>query len=109
MDEIFDFETIPEGEDSYILDFIRTVKFSEILDSEKGDFIDSVFEEEGWELQLIKDSDQPYYQVFFGRGVQVDNLYEYGFPHLYELDQVIGFAEDFYIFRKSLLEESNRP
>ncbi len=104
MDEIFNFETTIEDESGHILDFIRIVKFSEIIGGEKGAFIDAVFEEEGWELQLIDDSKYPGYQVFFGRGVHVDNHYEYGFSYLYELDQVIAFAEDFYNFRKSLLE-----
>ena len=36
------------------------------------------------------------YQVYFGKGVQVDNLFEYGFPHLYDAEMVISFAEDFY-------------
>lgn len=37
------------------------------------------------------------YQVFFGTGVQVDNLYEYGFPYLCDKDELLAFAKKFYI------------
>ncbi len=41
--------------------------------------LDNIFEKEKWQLVKTKDN---FYQLYFGRNVQVDNMYEYGFPHL---------------------------
>jgi hypothetical protein len=84
---------------------IRIVKFSEIMEGEKGEYIDKILEEEKWELQILQNGDCEGYQLFLGEGIQVDNQFEYGFPHLYELDDVLAFAEQFYDYRKSLTEE----
>lgn len=75
----------------------KIVKFSEIMNNVVGNFIDEYYAKEGWELQFIRTADGTTgYQTFFGKGVSVDNNYEYGFPYLYGLDEVIDFAESFY-------------
>ena len=84
---------------------IRIVKFSEIIEGEVGEYIDRILEEEKWELQYLQNGESEGYQLFLGEGVYVDNRFEYGFPYLYELDDVISFAEHFYEYRQSLSEE----
>ena len=84
------------------MDVIRVVKFSEFMDEVVGNFMDEYYAKEGWELQLIRGRDGDIgYQTFFGKGVCVDNYEEYGFRYLYDLEDVIGFAENFYKFRSS--------
>lgn len=84
------------------MDVIRVVKFSEFMDKVVGNFMDEYYAKEGWELQLIRaDDGDAGYQTFFGKGVWVDNYEEYGFRYLYDLEEVIGFAENFYESRCS--------
>ena len=80
------------------MEVIEVVRFSDIMNPAIGAFMDEYFKKEGWELQLVKayGGNGSGYQVFFGPGVQVDNHYEYGFSYLYELEDVIAFAENFY-------------
>lgn len=81
---------------------IKAINFTDIVGPRVGNFLDEYFSEKGWELQYVQGYDGAEgYQVFFGKGVQVDNNYEYGFPFLYDLDEVKNFAESFY-FRKSI-------
>lgn len=80
---------------------IRPVKFVDLVQSEKAERLDAYLQINGWQLQRwdrktalpipdIKDKfgkqviceEQPGYQIFFGKGIQVDNHYEYQFPFL---------------------------
>lgn len=70
----------------------KVVRFSSLLHSPVGAWLDAYFADQGWELQEIDGE----YQVYFGRGVQVDNRYEYGFPHLVTREDLLMFAADFY-------------
>lgn len=70
----------------------KVVRFSSLLHSPIGAWLDAYFADQGWELQEIDGE----YQVYFGRGVQVDNRYEYGFPHLVTQEDLLMFAADFY-------------
>ena len=70
----------------------KVVRFSELIHSPIGEWLDAHFTDQGWELQEIDGE----YQVYFGRGVQVDNRYEYGFPHLVTKEDLLVIAEDFY-------------
>lgn len=67
--------------------------FSSLLHNHVGVALDKHFEKNGWILQRSEGG----YQVFFGKGVQVDNHYEYGFPYLYDQNELIAFANEFYI------------
>lgn len=105
-DDLTDFDTIEPSDNDHLLKVIRVVKYAEILPGEKGEFLDALFEKEGWQLQLVYGTDGGTgYQLFLGKGVQVDNYWEYAFPHLFELEHVIDHAENFYTYRKKLLEE----
>ena len=80
-----------------LLDIIDRVKFVDIIAGEVGTFMDAYFEQEGWELQLVYgENGTTGYQTFFGEDVSVDNHYQYGFSFLYDLEDVVAFANDFY-------------
>lgn len=51
----------------------------EFQDLKYASEIDNLFKKENW--QLLK-TEGDFYQLYFGENVQVDNMYEYGFPHL---------------------------
>lgn len=70
--------------------------FSQIIPGPLGESMDEYFAKNNWSLIRRKVGSDIGYQVYFGKGVQVDNLYEYGFPYLYDNEMVISFAEDFY-------------
>lgn len=129
VDENFDFEKICEEyenhekthpqeektikeDNTYRMEVIKVVKFADFMNLAIGTFMDEHFKKEGWELQLVKayGGNGSGYQVFFGPGVQVDNHYEYGFSYLYELEDVIAFAENFYDSRalKNKKEDSQK-
>lgn len=74
----------------------RVITFSELLGGELGHNLDSYFKNNAWELQEWSSDSKAGYQVFFGAGVQVDNLYEYGFPYLYDKEEVRSFANNFF-------------
>lgn len=57
--------------------------------------LDNIFKKEKWQLVKTKDD---FYQLYFGKNVQVDNMYEYGFSHLLnkeetklELERLINY------------------
>lgn len=57
--------------------------------------LDNIFKKEKWQLVKTKDN---FYQLYFGKNVQVDNMYEYGFLHLLnkeetklELERLINY------------------
>lgn len=102
--DIFDKETTTEWAYSP-LDVIRTVKYAEILPGEKGLFLDTICEKEGYELQLIKGYKSTIgYQLLVRGDEGDDDNWEYEFPYMYELDEVIAHAESFYDFRKPLAD-----
>ena len=89
---------------------INKVSFEELLPGSKGSVLDSYFKKEGWELQLWVTDKSVGYQVYFGAGVQVDNNFEYGFQYLYDKDEAVAFANDFYdrkISKGSLSDKIN--
>jgi len=75
---------------------IKAVKFSDLLPDPAGAALDAHFDRNGWELQLWDNGESSGYQVFFGKGVQVDQHMEYGFPYLYGADELLAFALEFY-------------
>ena len=72
------------------------VLFSSMLPEPMGSALDNHFVKNGWELQAWDSGEAQGYQVFFGKGVQVDNNFEYGFPYLYDKDELLAFAKGFY-------------
>lgn len=74
----------------------EVVLFASLLPEPMGTALDGHFKKNGWELQAWDNGKVQGYQVFFGDGVQVDNSYEYGFPYLYDKDELLAFAEGFY-------------
>lgn len=56
---------------------ISKIKFSELLQNEIGESLDRHFAKNGWALQRWDDGQEVGYQVYFGKGEQVDNHYEY--------------------------------
>lgn len=75
----------------------ESVLFASLLPESIGTEIDLYFKKNGWTLLACEIDEAKGYQVFFGAGVQVDNLYEYGFPYLYDNNELMAFAKDFYI------------
>lgn len=93
---------------------IRRVHFSDMLPSPMGSVLDRHFANKGWELQSWGNGQTEEYHVCFGDGVQVDNLYDYGFPHLHDKESLLAFAKNYYdkkLHRKIVVEKlssSNR-
>ena len=71
-------------------------KFSELIAGPIGDKLDLHFNKNGWKLERWEEGETSGYQVFFGKNVQVDNQFEYGFPYLFDKEEVIAFAKNFY-------------
>lgn len=74
----------------------KVIQFCDLIPGPVGQELDAHFKNKNWELQSWDTGSSSGYQVFFGEGVQVDNLFEYGFPYLYEKDELLTFAQDFY-------------
>lgn len=71
-------------------------KFEHLMPGFIGHELDVHFAKNGWKLERWEAPNSSGYQVFFGENVQVDNNFEYGFPYLFDKEEVIAFAEDFY-------------
>ena len=75
---------------------MRVCSFSEVVLGNMARALDEHFDKNGWVLLKTTDDDKDGFQVYFGEGVQVDNSFEFGFPYLYDREEVTGFAEHFY-------------
>ena len=75
---------------------IHAITFRSLLSDPMASALDTYFETRGWALQQWVSSGETLYQIYLGKGVQVDNCYEYAFPHLYEFEALQDFAEAFY-------------
>ena len=58
---------------------------NEFNDIEHIEKLVSIFNKNGWNLLKKVDSETEY-QLYFGEGIQVDNMYEYAFPYLLDRD-----------------------
>jgi len=76
----------------------QDASFSELIPGSIGESLDAYFAKRGWKLltRPLGADGAAGYQVFFGEGVQVDNRYEYGFPYLYDKEELLSFARGFY-------------
>ena len=77
-------------------------EFKELKNIEK---INNIFEINNW--KLLKTSDN-YYQLYFGKNVQVDNMYEYGFAHLLDRESTKESLESFINYRIDLENTLNK-
>ncbi len=75
---------------------MNAIRFTDVMPRVMGEKLDAYFAENGWQLQAWDTNGSVGYQVYFGKGVQVDNHFEYGFPYLYDIDELQGFAEGLY-------------
>ena len=75
---------------------IHIITFRSLLTDPMAGALDAYFETHGWVLQQWITNGETLYQIYLGKGVQVDNCYEYAFPHLYEFEALRDFAEAFY-------------
>jgi hypothetical protein len=79
------------------LSLVKKVLFATLLENTFiGNAIDSYFKRHGWGLYIVSNGQREGYQVFFGKGIQVDNSYEWGFPHLYDELDVVNFGCEFF-------------
>lgn len=86
--------------DYVIVDLLA--EFKELKNIEK---INNIFEINNW--KLLKTSDN-YYQLYFGKNVQVDNMYEYGFAHLLDRESTKESLESFINYRIDLENTLNK-
>ena len=77
-------------------------EFKEIKNIDK---INSFFEKNNWKLLKTKDD---YYQLYFGKNVQVDNMYEFGFSYLLDKEATQKSLENFINYRIELENTSNK-
>lgn len=75
---------------------ILTTSFRELVPEEIAKALDNHFVRNGWVLQRWVTNAENGYQIYFGKDVQVDNYYEYGFPYLYDREEAREFALRFY-------------
>ena len=68
-----------------------TGAIKEAYNMDKAEMLDAYLAINGWQLQAWLDENHHLvgYQLYYGEGVQVDNQYEYGFPHLLDLEDLI--------------------
>lgn len=68
--------------------FISVNLLDEFKDLKDIKVLEEILKKEKWELvkNIDEYSEEIGYQLYFGKGVQVDNNYEYGFPHLLNKD-----------------------
>lgn len=62
-------------------------------------YLYKIFEENHWELLKKYENNESFYQLFFGKQVQVDNMYEYGFAHLLNKKDAIKELDRFIKYR----------
>lgn len=75
---------------------VLTISFRELVPEEIAKVLDNYFDRNGWVLQRWVTNAEEGYQIYFGKDVQVDNYYEYGFPYLYDREEAREFAFHFY-------------
>ena len=87
--------------------YVKVDLLTEFKNLKNIDKINEIFEQNNWELVKTKNK---YYQLYFGKNVQVDNMYEYGFPYLFDKRTTKKELERFINYRlelESILDEDN--
>lgn len=98
--------------DQYIAEYIQYKQSNDILndytlvdllnefkDISNVDKLNDIFEKNHWKLLRTNDN---YYQLYFGKNVQVDNMVEYGFSHLLDEKDTKKELERFINYRIEL-------
>lgn len=67
---------------------IRTIKFSDIIPDKTSEKLDCFLEMNGWQLQEWTRKGFLGYNIFYGKGTQVNNRFEYEFPYLFSKDEL---------------------
>ncbi len=60
-------------------EYFPVIVENEFPDLKYANELDIILKKENWKIVKTEDN---FYQLYFGKNVQVDNMYEYGFPHL---------------------------
>lgn len=86
------------------LDYISVNLLSEFKDLNNVLFLDYILKKEKWKLikNINKYSGEVGYQLYFGKGIQVDNNYEYGFSHLLDKENTYKELERFINYRMEM-------
>lgn len=102
---ILDYKVIDPASMPPQLSFVKKVLFANLLENTSiGNAVDNYFKRHGWTLYIASNGKGEGYQVYFGRGVQVDNMVEWGLPHLFEESEIISFGNEFF-FKKVCTED----
>ena len=59
----------------------------EFKDVKNIDKLNDLFIEKGWNLIFINNENGKDFQIYFGKNVQVDNMYEYAFPYAFNYEE----------------------
>lgn len=94
---ILDYEVVDPVSMAPQLSFVKKAQFAILLPNTSiGNAVDNYFARHGWSLYTVSNGRDEGYQVYFGKGVQVDNLFEWGLPHLYDEAEIIRFGNEFF-------------
>lgn len=80
-------------------DYVSVDILEEFADLDNVYYLYNIFEENHWELLKKNENNESFYQLFFGEGIQVDNMYEYGFSHLLNKADTIKELDRFIKYR----------
>lgn len=80
-------------------DYVSVDILEEFPELDNVYYLYKIFEENHWELLKNNENNESFYQLFFGKGVQVDNMYEYGFAHLLNKEDTIKELDRFIKYR----------
>lgn len=88
-------------------DYICVDVLEEFKDLKNVNALNEILQKENWHIiKKIYEKDKPYYQLYYGKGKQVDNSYEYGFPYLLDKKETCQELERFVNFRTMLNNSS---
>ena len=93
-----------QGE-NILKDYATVDLLTEFKELTNVDKIKNFFEKNNWKLLKTKDD---YYQLYFGKNVQVDNMYEFGFSYLLDKEATKESLERFINYRIELESTSNK-
>ena len=93
-----------QGE-NILKDYATVDLLTEFKELTNVDKIKNFFEKNNWKLLKTKDD---YYQLYFGKNVQVDNMHEFGFSYLLDKEATKESLEKFINYRIELENTSNK-
>lgn len=94
---ILEYEVVEPASMAPQLSFIKKMQFANLLENTSiGNAVDNYFARHGWSLYTVSNGRDEGYQVYFGKGVQVDNNFEWGLPHLHDEAEIVSFGNEFF-------------